>query len=180
MVFRGIAIHDSRFTKETKETETRDSLKLDNQETRRSIADTTLIRVMIQHEEVSTLDPKIFGMTYRVGGVELKFGPKEFCLLSGFRFGKQTCDFNTFIPKPFAKVFATDCPQQKNSTDCGAWLCIFMDRLINNKVFYDPDEDTGKTASLFRLNFAKKCYENIVEEGKELPEKLSQIHPFCQ
>ncbi|KAD2394084.1 hypothetical protein E3N88_41061 [Mikania micrantha] len=60
-----------------------------------SIADTTLIRVMIQHEEVSTLDPKIFGMTYRVGGVELKFGPKEFCLLSGFRFGKQTCDFDS-------------------------------------------------------------------------------------
>ncbi|KAD2394224.1 hypothetical protein E3N88_41201 [Mikania micrantha] len=50
---------------------------------------------MIQHEEVSTLDPKIFGMTYRVGGVELKFGPKEFCLLSGFRFGKQTCDFDS-------------------------------------------------------------------------------------
>ncbi|KAD6119412.1 hypothetical protein E3N88_10683 [Mikania micrantha] len=109
--------------------------------------------------------------------VQLEYMFNEWLKILGYYRRKK---FNTFIPKPFAKVFATDCPQQKNSTDCGAWLCIFMDRLINNKVFYDPDEDTGKTASLFRLNFAKKCYENIVEEGKELPEKLSQIHPLCQ
>ncbi|KAL8228897.1 hypothetical protein R6Q57_013797 [Mikania cordata] len=109
--------------------------------------------------------------------VQLEYMFNEWLKILGYYRSKK---FNAFIPKPFAKVFATDCSQQKNSTDCGAWLCIFMDRLINNKVFYDPDEDTGKTASLFRLNFAKNCYENIVEEGKELPEKLSQMHPLCQ
>ncbi|KAD6454328.1 hypothetical protein E3N88_09034 [Mikania micrantha] len=58
--------------------------------------------------------------------VQLEYVFNEWLKILGYYRRKK---YNTFILKPFATVFATDCPQQKNSTDCGAWLCIFMDSI---------------------------------------------------
>ncbi|KAI3694999.1 hypothetical protein L1987_77986 [Smallanthus sonchifolius] len=47
-----------------------------------------MVHLMFQHEIKSKLNPRMDGLFYVVGGEPLRFGPREFCLITGLRFGK--------------------------------------------------------------------------------------------
>ncbi|KAI3676525.1 hypothetical protein L1987_86135 [Smallanthus sonchifolius] len=47
-----------------------------------------MVHLMFQHEIKSKLNPRTEGLFYVVGGEPLRFGPREFCLINGLRFGK--------------------------------------------------------------------------------------------
>ncbi|MFS8003035.1 putative Ulp1 protease family catalytic domain, papain-like cysteine peptidase superfamily [Helianthus anomalus] len=53
---------------------------------------------------------------------------------------------------PFQIVYVDDVPQQSGPLgDCGVWVCIFLDRLINKKPLNDG-EDTSITATRMRCD----------------------------
>ncbi|KAI3687206.1 hypothetical protein L1987_80900 [Smallanthus sonchifolius] len=57
-------------------------------EARCTIADSVMVHLMLQHEIKSKLNLRRDGLFYVVGGEPLRFGPREFCLITGLRFCK--------------------------------------------------------------------------------------------
>ncbi|KAF5791876.1 putative Ulp1 protease family catalytic domain, papain-like cysteine peptidase superfamily [Helianthus annuus] len=65
---------------------------------------------------------------------------------------------------PFRVIYATDAPQQSGVLgDCGVWVCIFLDRLINKKPLND-DKDTQKTAERMRRQLALLFYDSVLPD----------------
>ncbi|KAF5776603.1 putative Ulp1 protease family catalytic domain, papain-like cysteine peptidase superfamily [Helianthus annuus] len=65
---------------------------------------------------------------------------------------------------PFRVIYATDAPQQSGVLgDCGVWVCIFLDRLINKKPL-NNDKDTQKTAERMRRQLALLFYDSVLPD----------------
>ncbi|KAD4179138.1 hypothetical protein E3N88_27729 [Mikania micrantha] len=55
--------------------------------------DGQLIHAMLLHQVPVTFDPEFDGIAYLVGGPDkevLRFGPREFCIITGFKFGDNS------------------------------------------------------------------------------------------
>ncbi|KAJ0572386.1 putative Ulp1 protease family catalytic domain, papain-like cysteine peptidase superfamily [Helianthus annuus] len=62
----------------------------------------------------------------------------------------------------FRIVYADDVPQQSGPLgDCGVWVCIFLDRLINKKPL-NNGEDTSITATRMRRHLAILFYNSLI------------------
>ncbi|KAM0063696.1 putative Ulp1 protease family catalytic domain, papain-like cysteine peptidase superfamily [Helianthus debilis subsp. tardiflorus] len=65
---------------------------------------------------------------------------------------------------PFHVIFASDAPQQTGALgDCGVWVCIYLDRLINKKPLNDG-EDTEATAYRMRRQLALLFYDSLLPD----------------
>ncbi|KAI3695519.1 hypothetical protein L1987_78516 [Smallanthus sonchifolius] len=53
-----------------------------------TLADSVMVHLMFQHEIKSDLNPRSDGLFYVLVGEPLRFCPREFCLITGLRFGK--------------------------------------------------------------------------------------------
>ncbi|KAM0034872.1 putative Ulp1 protease family catalytic domain, papain-like cysteine peptidase superfamily [Helianthus debilis subsp. tardiflorus] len=63
---------------------------------------------------------------------------------------------------PFQTEYANDVPQQSGPLgDCGVWVCIFLDRLINKKPLNDG-EKTSKTATRMRRHMLTLFYNSLI------------------
>ncbi|KAL8266523.1 hypothetical protein R6Q59_003867 [Mikania micrantha] len=55
--------------------------------------DGQLIHAMLLHQLPVNYDPEFYGIVYSVGGQGkpvLRFGPREFCIITGFKFGDNS------------------------------------------------------------------------------------------
>ncbi|KAJ0496120.1 putative Ulp1 peptidase [Helianthus annuus] len=74
---------------------------------------------------------------------------------------------------PFHVTFAHNVPQQTGPLgDCGVWVCIFLEKLINGKRINDG-EDPNVTASNMRRHLAMLFYDSKLE-GESSVEKIIQ------
>ncbi|KAF5786753.1 putative Ulp1 protease family catalytic domain, papain-like cysteine peptidase superfamily [Helianthus annuus] len=73
---------------------------------------------------------------------------------------------------PFQTEYANDVPQQSGPLgDCGVWVCIFLDRLINKKPLNDG-EKTSITATRMRRHMLTLFYNSLIP--KELVNELEE------
>ena len=74
---------------------------------------------------------------------------------------------------PFQVTFAHNVLQQTGPLgDCGVWVCIFLEKLINGKRINDG-EDPNVTASNMRRHLAMLFYDSKLE-GESSVEKIIQ------
>ncbi|KAI3796431.1 hypothetical protein L1987_39102 [Smallanthus sonchifolius] len=64
-----------------------------------------MVHIMFQHETKSDLNPRTGGLFYVVGGEPLRLGPREFCLITGLRFGKWDGEVPSLESKFKDRVF---------------------------------------------------------------------------
>ncbi|MFS7995581.1 putative Ulp1 protease family catalytic domain, papain-like cysteine peptidase superfamily [Helianthus anomalus] len=77
---------------------------------------------------------------------------------------------------PFKVVYPDNIPQQCGSLgDCGIWVCIFMERLINNQPFLHQCEQPVETAMQMRHKLAIKLYDSILEDNFDMASTSKMI-----
>ncbi|KAJ0502106.1 putative papain-like cysteine peptidase superfamily [Helianthus annuus] len=77
----------------------------------------------------------------------------------------------------FQIVYADDVPQQSGPLgDCGVWVCIFLNRLINKKPLNDG-EDTCTTTTRMRRHLSILFYNSLIP--KQLVNEIEEDHIEC-
>ncbi|KAJ0560387.1 putative Ulp1 protease family catalytic domain, papain-like cysteine peptidase superfamily [Helianthus annuus] len=77
---------------------------------------------------------------------------------------------------PFKVVYPDNVPQQFGSLgDCGIWVCIFMERLINNQPLLRQHEQPKETAMQMRHKPAIKLYDSILEDNFDMASTSQMI-----
>ncbi|KAJ0500129.1 putative Ulp1 protease family catalytic domain, papain-like cysteine peptidase superfamily [Helianthus annuus] len=82
--------------------------------------------------------------------------------------GYYSADEPVKLSLPFKVVYPSQVPQQSGSLgDCGVWVCILMERLINKEPI-SREENTAKAAYQMRQRLAIMFYDSLLPENFDL------------